>query len=133
MCYVEDGETLGRRVSSRKRARKAQRKLNPRISHREFMPRQGERELSLDRLSIVPLKTAVAIADRAAQNTPSGKFCGWITVSAKIARINGIQVIASPLDDNPYHADIVFPSSDKDECLKHAQELALKADWQDRS
>ena len=30
---------------------------------------------------------------------------------------------------NPYHADIVFPTTDRDEQKAHAQELAAEALW----
>ena len=62
-------------------------------------------------------------------------FYGWAAIAAKDAESNGRQVVATPQPDNPYHADIILPNStveDRDEQVRHAQELADESCWCER-
>ena len=58
-------------------------------------------------------------------------FFGWLVVVAKDASSHKRKVISSPTTepDNPYHADIVLPTADRDQQKEHAQELAAEAVW----
>lgn len=121
-------EELGRGVASSKGAARAKRS---RVPFREFLPQSGETNISVDRLSVAPLNDALAIAE--ARDTARGRtFYGWVVVTAESAGENGRQVVASPVYDNPYHADIVLPQSvaqDRDSQKRHAQELADSSRW----
>ena len=125
---VAAGEHIGRGVFSTKHARRAARSRAP---LNIFLERPGEVRLSVDRLDVVPRERAIAIANRV--GTLRGRtFHGWAVVLTREARLNGRQVEASPLPDNPGHADIVLPNEatdDREEQKRHAQELADAARW----
>lgn len=125
-------EELGRGVSSRNSANRARRSLLP---INEFLPRQGETHISVDRLSVAPLNEVTAIAD-ARDGARNRNFYGWAVVSASNAALNGRIARASPiLNINPYHADIILPQSaadDRDEQKRHAQELRDASHWRAR-
>ena len=118
-------EELGRGISSKKSAKRS------RIPLHAFLPPKGETNISVDRLSVAPLNEALAIAE--ARDTARGRtFYGWVVVTAESAGENGRRAVASPMPDNPYHADIVLPQSvaqDRDSQKLHAQELADFSSW----
>ena len=124
-------ENLGRDVFSSGQARRADR---GRVPIHVFLEREGEPELSVDRLDLASPGEAAEIADRVAAGR--GKtFYGWAVVDAETAGSNERQVTASPQLDNPYHADIVLPDpavEDREEQKRHAQELADEATWRGR-
>ena len=125
---IAPAEELGRGISSRRNARRAERSNIP---YHEFLPREGVTEISVDRLSVGSLKESTAIADA---RTP--KFYGWAVVIAKDAERSGRKVAASPLEGNPRHADIILPASaaqDRDEQRRHAQELRDLSFWRPRA
>ena len=123
-------EDLGRRVSSSRTAERAQRS---RVPIALFLPpKVGDTDISVDRLSIVPLEEPAAIADK--HDSARGRtFYGWAVVTAELAADNGRQVVATSIpDENPYHADIVLLQSvaDDDEQRKlPAQQLADSSSW----
>ena len=144
---VRDNELLGRRISEgktrppkrHKRIRENIRARGERgiskqiIPAREFKPKMGETDLSVDRVDEAPREHVANVAERDA--TSDGRiFYGWAVVSREqAAQMNRI-VRASPIENppNPYHADIVFPDSvkdDEDERTSHAQNLAENAEW----
>ena len=128
---VAPGEELGRGVFSTRQVRRG------RVDFRAFLERPGVMTLSVDRLTHAPPDFAVAKADAAARERPSGAFYGWAVIIADQAAANGRSVQASPPLDgsNPYHADIILPESafaDRDEQRKHAQMLAAVAQWRTR-
>lgn len=50
-------------------------------------------------------------------------------------RENGREAVASPIADNPHHADIVLPqvaAEDREEQKRHAQDLADASIWRER-
>ena len=68
-------EELGRSVFSSREAKRARRS---RVSHYAFLEKEGQTDISVDRLSIAPAKEAVAIADNVgAARTHSATFYGW--------------------------------------------------------
>lgn len=129
---VGQEEKLGRGVFSsrhRDRARRA------RVPHHVFLERPGVTKISVDRLDSAPPDEAVAIADEIAA-ARSAKFHGWEVITARQAGVNGRQVRASARLHNPYHADIVLPdlaAEDREEQKRHAQELADRSSWRERS
>lgn len=128
---IRPSENLGRGAFSSGHAKRAQRGQVP---ARIFLEREGAIEISVDRLDHAPPAEAAAVADGnvAARNQT---FYGWAVVSAQKAAANGRRVKASPKLDNPYHADIVLPTStaeDREEQIGHAQELADNSSWRER-
>lgn len=125
------GENLGRSVLSSGQAKRARRR---RVPFHLFLEKEGETRLSVDRLDDVPPAEAVEIADRMAA-ARRRQFYGWAVIVVEDASANARRVIASPLLDNPYHADIILPDStieDREEQKRHAQELADASTWRAR-
>ena len=115
-------------------SKNAKRARRSRVSLNAFLETEGQTDISVDRLSIAPAKEAVAIADNVGA-ARSRTFYGWAVVTAEEARRNGRKAIASPLDNNPYHADIRLPdlaAKDREEQKRHAQELADVSRWRER-
>ena len=128
---IASGENLGRNVLSSGQAKRASRS---RVPVHLFLEKEGETRLSVDRLDDAPPGEAVEIADRMAA-ARLRRFYGWAVVVVEDASANGRRVIASPLLDNPYHADIILPDStieDREEQKRHAQELADASAWRGR-
>lgn len=129
---IASTEELGRGVFSNRNARRAERSQVP---YYVFLERQGEINISVDRLSIAPEDESLEIAEQtgAARNK---SFFGWATVTEDCVVRNGRQVVASPIPNtNPYHADIVLPEAaveDREEQKRHAQELADASSWRRR-
>ena len=124
-------EELGRGVFSSKNARRAR---QSRVPFNAFLEKEGQTDISVDRLSIAPEEKAVAIADNVGA-ARSRTFYGWAFITAEEARRNGREAIASPLKNNPYHADIRLPdlaAEDREEQKRHAQELADASRWRER-
>ena len=124
-------EELGRRVHSSKSAQRASRS---RIPFREFLEKPGVIDLSVDRLSVVPPNEVTAIADRDGTER-NAVFYGWAVLTVAQAARDGRNAIASPLPNNPYHADICLPAlagEDREEQKRHAQELADVSGWRGR-
>ena len=101
-----------------------------------FLEKEGQTDISVDRLSIAPEEEAVAIADNVGTaRTLPATFYGWAVVTAEEARRSEREAIASPLKNNPYHADICLPeltAEDREEQKRHAQELADISRWRER-
>ena len=129
--HVRLQEELGRGVFSTNNAKRAKRS---RIPAHVFLEKPGEPKISVDKLSVAPLDEVVKIAEGVAV-VRGATFYGWAIVAAERIRENGRQVVATPLPDNPYHADILLPESaaeDREKQQRHAQELADASRWQDR-
>ena len=131
---ITPGEDLGRGVFSSRHATCA---VRSRISHHVFLEKEGKIKILVDRLTIAPLDTALAIAEKTA-TVRNANFYGWAAVVANLAETNGRRAVPSPLPnrDNPYHADIILPDSaeeDREEQKRHAQELADYSRWLEKS
>ena len=129
---MASGENLGRSVLSSSQARRARRS---RVPFHLFLEKKGKTHLSVDRLDIAPQEEAVQIADRMAAARHRA-FYGWAVVVVEEASANGRQVIASPLHENPYHADIILPDAvieDREEQKRHAKELVDASTWRGRA
>ena len=124
-------EELGRGVFSSQEKKRAERS---RISLQVFLEKEGETDISVDRLDYPTPQEAAAIGERAAV-ARDRTFYGWAVVTAENAGTHQRQVRATPLQDNPYHADIVLPdiaSEDREEQKRHAQELRDASRWRSR-
>ena len=128
---IEDAEELGRGVFSRRNAERARRS---RVPFRAFLEKQGETKISVDRLSAAPPEEVAGIASAVGEKR-GAPFYGWAFLTASRARENGREAVASPIADNPHHADIVLPQAaaeDREEQKRHAQELADASSWRER-
>ena len=128
---IGQDEELGRGVFSRSTAKRAERSVPKSV----FLEKKGEPKLSVDRLSVAPVDEAVEIAEGVASNRTNATFCGWAFLTSSSARENGREALASPLESNPYHADIVLPEAaveDPEEQKRHAQDLADASRWRER-
>ena len=127
---VAAGEELGRSVFSSRQSRTA---ANTGVPFHVFLERTGEREISVDRLTLAPLAEAVANATRVAeQRNPPRNFYGWAVVRSEQVRAAGYEVNDSPLPDNRYHADIILPDDameNADAQRQYAIKLAGMARW----
>ena len=129
---IGQDEELGRSVFSRRRAIRARRS---RVPADVFLEKEGEPKISVERLSVAPPDEATEIAEAvAAKRNANATFCGWAVLTASSARENGREALASPIENNPYHADIVLPEAaveDREEQKRHALELADASRWRE--
>ena len=124
---VEPSEELGRGVFSGKAARRSRRS----VPHTVFLEQHGKVTISVDRLSVAPRAEALDHARNVAAHR-ARTFYGWAVVTATRAASSGRRVLATPQEDNPFHADIKLPDSaqdERDDQIQHAQELADAARW----
>ena len=128
---IDSAEDLGRSVFSSRDRDRARRGKTP---HHMFLEREGEVEISVDRLNYAPEVGMAKIADHVAANR-NATFYGWAVVVEELARANGRRAIATPKPNNPYHADIVLPApvaEAREEQKRHAQELADGSTYRER-
>jgi hypothetical protein len=98
----------------------------------------AEVSLSVDRLGHASDEAMTAIGDRIAAGREGKRtFYGWAVLSVDSAERMGRTVRATPLDDNPYHADIDLHlakgAEQRDDRTEHAKDLAERAHWKERS
>ena len=127
-CVVKNAEQLGRRIFSKTAAKRAY--LRGVIIPNVFDI--GDNLISVDRLSVASLGEVEQAAQRS--SGARGPVQGWAVVGCGTVRASG-RVRASPMADNPYHADIVLPlpPADADRARlrkERAQDLAKIAQWQ---
>ena len=124
---VEPFEELGRGVFSSGAARRSRRS----VPHTVFLERPGNATISVDRLSVAPRNEALDHARNVAAHR-ARTFYGWAVVTAALASSSGRRVLATPQEDNPFHADIELPDSaqeERDDQVQHARELADASRW----
>ena len=128
---ISDQEKLARGIFSESIAKRAHRKIPKTV----FLEKRGEKNLSVDRIDVASsIDILVEISDKIAKNRQR-PFCGWAVIIAENASDNGREVLSTPLQDNPYHADIILPDAaviEREEQKTHAQQLADKATWRER-
>ena len=147
---LTEDENLGRSVYSANQARRAR---NSKITPHVFIPGRGVDKISVDRLDHAARKVMAGIATERGQERSDGpkKFHGWAVLPVRKATSGARWVEASPVDGNPYHADIRMnlhkPVQGEEEShgqdnpdpakrsrarqTQHALELALSAEWED--
>ena len=130
---VTPQEELGRSVSAQSSAARARRSAVP---YHEFLPPKGERNISVDRLSVATSAELVQIADDRYRDMPDRNFYGWAVVVTRDADSDARNVVSSPITDvNPFHADIVLPgevAENRQEQKRHAQKLRDLSRWRER-
>ncbi len=121
---VAGRERVGRRVSSESNARRAHR---GKYSYRDFLPRTGERFMSVDRLDLASISDMTKIV-----RSYGHPFRGWLTKTANDIRHLNCEVQSDPNPENPYHALIVLPTevaADRDRQKHKVRELAEVCEW----
>ncbi|MCY4259828.1 MAG: hypothetical protein OXC91_06160 [Rhodobacteraceae bacterium] len=110
---IASNERLGRQEWSKSSAIKAiqQIKLGKRVNFilaNKFEPRNGHGDLSVDRMDLAEQAEFAKLAEK---NTTCEDqlFGGWYTLTVHDMSKAGCRTKPTPLTENPYHADIVFP------------------------
>ena len=125
---------LGRSVFSSSAARRADRGT---IVRDAFLVRLEDDCVSADRMDYAPVETMASLANARGEERRT-TFYGWATLIAGAARSGDAEyrrtVEASPLPENPYHANIVMAvlGADverRDIQKQHALALAKCAKW----
>ena len=132
---IANSEKLGREEQSQSNAKRAFRRLKTegkaRVPVSKFMPPKNTNDVSVNRMDLAAVVTLAELGSRNARK--AGKtFWGWYTLTAREIEEVGCTVKASPLDDNPFHADIVLPvpldaEDRKDDLTEYARDLAYHA------
>lgn len=121
--YVEGKELLGRELFSSKVFNKT--KGTIRIN--AFQPKSTSVPISVNRLSLVPIKSFIALGRRHARKRKLN-FYGFAEVEARIVRRIYKEVMGSPTIENPFHADILLPSDNgKDLIMDCARQVCEEA------
>lgn len=129
---VASNEKLGRGVFSSKQKKLAQKYKKARLN--VFLEKEGNTEISVNRIDWMSPQEENAIGGKLAA-LRKRKFYGWAIVTVKQACANRRRVLATPQEDNQYHADIILPDlagEDYEEQVRHAQELADTSRWRAR-
>ena len=130
-------EKLGRRVFSSSQSKKA---AKGKVQLQIFLE-VGNRKISVDRLTAAPITATplnyiTAEADEAGmKRCPPRHFYGWAVVDKEQVLANGCTLQASPLPNNPYHANIVLPdvaTTNAEAQKQYATALASVAKWKPR-
>ena len=131
---IRDDEMLGRSVFSGSAARRAYR---GHIVRDVFLVRLEDDCVSVDRMDYAPVETMTSLAEARGERR-GATFYGWATLIAGAARSGDVEcrrtVEASPLPENPYHANIVMAVlgvdvERRDIQKQHALALAKCAKW----
>ncbi len=130
---LNEAENLGRSVCSSKSAKKANRaKPIPEV----FLVRLDDDRISVDRMDHAERREMANLATIRGQGRGNGSkdLRGWALLSVNHAAANGRTVVASPLPDNPYHADICLNLPESGERRERQKEysvdLAARAYWE---
>ena len=103
----------------------------------EFLVRPSDDAVSVDRMDHADREHMATIAiTRGKGRGDGGKdFHGWAILTVSDAGANGRTVEASPVESNPFHADICLnlPSEGnrRDIQKRHSVDLAARASWED--
>lgn len=127
-------DPLGRSVFSSREAQRWRKGLG---KHDTFLGAPNEISLSVDRLDHASDEVMAEIGDRIARARGSDRsFYGWAVVTVGQASKMGRTVRATPLSNNPYHADIdlniPLSGERRDMQKQHALDLSTVAQWRER-
>ena len=131
---IEDTDLLGRAIFSSKEAKKAN---SGKIRSNVFTEKLNK-NISVDRFGFCPDKELTNIQDKNAESRSTEKdrrsFYGWASLKAFDARKQNRKIKPTPLNNNPYHADIILPEDVRmrDDQILHAIKLAEKSSWKPR-
>lgn len=132
---IEPTDELGREERSQSGAKRAYRRRgrtgDRRVSVDRFKPPKNSNEISVNRMRLASNLEMAQIGMRNA-SLQNKLFWGWYIISAGDVEAVGCAVLVSPLPDNEYHADIVFPvaldaEDRRDLLIEYAMGLAYHA------
>ena len=132
---INDDDLLGRAAFS---SREEKRARSGHIMYTIFLEKEDNNLLSVDRFGFCSEAKLTDIQDKNAElrsKTESKRrsFYGWAKITAIIACTKGRTIQSTPLESNPYHADVNLPEGiDRDGQKEHAKELASNAEWTPR-
>lgn len=130
--HIDPREELGRSVFSRRKSRRA--RLGQ-IDMDIFLEREDAKSISVDRLKQAPIHELTARSrERGQDRTPPQAFQGWAVLTARHAAASGRTVVATPMPQNPCHADIflnIIGDGRRRQQKEHANEMAAHATWRD--
>lgn len=93
------------------------------------MPPKRRKNVSVNRLSLIPPKLALRVAEKHAA-ARGHNFYGFAQILAQRVRETGANARGTPDLKNPFHADIQFPPDEgKDFILNIARQLAERAQF----
>lgn len=134
---IEKADKLGREEWSESAAKKSYRRYlvegMARAPVARFKPPKNSSEISVNRMDLAPAETMAELGKRNAES--NGKsFWGWYILTAGDVEGVGCSVSASPLEDNPHHADIIIPvpldaEERRDAVIEYARDLAYHAEF----
>ena len=127
---IDPSEKIGRRVFDSSDVKSATRAERPVVKRKLFKPKDGKK-VSTDRLDHAPYERMKRIACRTSFGR-GPRFRGWVYLVVESVNKDGREVIYSPTEENPYHADIELPypvADNKEDAIDHAQALADIAKW----
>ena len=125
-------DRLGREERSQKSARRSFRRLKEegkaRVPVLRFKSPRNSNEIPVNRMDLAPVDTMAELGMRNARSLGKS-FWGWYILTTGDVEGVGCSVKPSPLDDNPYHADIVIPvaldaEGRRDDVIEYATGLA---------
>ncbi len=98
-----------------------------------FLEREDAASISVDRLDHAPIQELAEWSrERGRNRSPPRRFYGWAVLIAEDASRSGRTVLATPMPENPCHADILLNVSGDErrrQQKQHANELAAHAKW----
>ena len=98
-----------------------------------FLEREDAGSISVDRMDHAPThELAEWSRNRGRNRTPPQAFQGWAVLMAEHAGRNGRTVVATPMAENPCHADVflnVTGDERRRQQKQHANEMAAHATW----
>ena len=100
-----------------------------------FLEREDAESISVDRMGHAPISELAAWSrDRGRSRNPPQTFHGWAVLIAEDASRSGRTVLATPMPENPCHADILLNVTGDErrrQQKQHANELAAHATWRE--
>ena len=139
---IRQSEGLWRDVYRERQKKALNRPLERRVVHPHAQsvfgsPKRPNPAISTNLYDRVSLEYATAEGDRRAAGVEGSKgIQGWLVITVADASRKRRQVVQSPQDDNPYHADIILPdehAENWEDMEVHVREFLRLSRWQGRA
>ncbi len=94
-----------------------------------FLDERNPMELSVNRISTITIDEAHSLGLLHSQNNPkSPSYTGFAQIVASIAFTHKCEVKKDDVNGTkPYHANIIYPSANKEDCMEIAVKLSYNA------
>ena len=139
---IRQSEGLWRDVYRERQKKALSRPLEQRVIHPHAhsvfgSPKRPNAAISTNLYDRVCLEYATVEGDRRAAYVEGSKgIQGWLVITVADASRKRRQVVHSPQEDNPYHADIILPdehAENWEDVQVHLREFLRLSRWQDRA